>query len=179
MLEKYSTVDVPMVVGGDFNCLISREDKRGGKRFSFSQGPKEMKSFLFINDFHVVGFIGPKFTSCNNKFGEARNQERLDRCFLNSIVINSSHHMVLRHLARAALNHCPILLNFLKFNPVIKKNIKFEDVLAYFLASFVVVRKEWNKVYHGSSSHILNIKFKKTLKSLFYLSRAKLKNLYQ
>ncbi|KAL0923910.1 hypothetical protein M5K25_004697 [Dendrobium thyrsiflorum] len=61
-LEFFSLKDVPMVIGGHFNYLLDKDDKRGGKKFMFSLGPKEMKSFLSINDFHEVGSVGPRFT---------------------------------------------------------------------------------------------------------------------
>ncbi|XP_020700305.2 uncharacterized protein LOC110112427 [Dendrobium catenatum] len=51
-LAIHSSVEDPMVVAGDFNCLTSREDKKGGRRFKFTQGPKEMEAFFTINDFH-------------------------------------------------------------------------------------------------------------------------------
>ncbi|XP_020696281.1 uncharacterized protein LOC110109522 [Dendrobium catenatum] len=86
-VEQLSSKDLPSVAGGDFNCLLDSGDKRGGREFSFSQGSKEMKSFLINNDFHDVGFIGPRITWCNNKTNGARILKRLDRCFLNSKAI--------------------------------------------------------------------------------------------
>ncbi|KAI0526848.1 hypothetical protein KFK09_002440 [Dendrobium nobile] len=96
-LETFSGTDLPMVIGGDFNCLLTKEDKRGGRRFSFSIGPREMKSFLTSNDLHEVGYVGPKYTWSNNKLGADRILERLDRCFLNSSAISLGHRMVVRH----------------------------------------------------------------------------------
>ncbi|KAI0529352.1 hypothetical protein KFK09_001900 [Dendrobium nobile] len=61
-LEFYSSKELPMVLGGDFYCILSKDDKKGGRRFLFSLGPKEMKSFLALNDFHEVGYVGLKFT---------------------------------------------------------------------------------------------------------------------
>ncbi|KAI0499477.1 hypothetical protein KFK09_017681 [Dendrobium nobile] len=36
-LEKHCSVDLPMVVGGDFNCILSQDEKRSGRKFSMSQ----------------------------------------------------------------------------------------------------------------------------------------------
>ncbi|KAL0921287.1 hypothetical protein M5K25_008346 [Dendrobium thyrsiflorum] len=44
------------------------------------RGPKEIRVFMNNNDLHEVGFVGPKFTWCNNKCGGGRILERLDRC---------------------------------------------------------------------------------------------------
>ncbi|XP_020671696.2 uncharacterized protein LOC110091790 [Dendrobium catenatum] len=78
-LHEVSNRKIPFIVGGDFNCILSQEDKRGGRKFVFSQGPKEMADFLNVNDLHYVGFIGSRFTWCNNKLGGDRILERLDR----------------------------------------------------------------------------------------------------
>ncbi|KAI0529234.1 hypothetical protein KFK09_001781 [Dendrobium nobile] len=51
-LEIYSSIGFPMVIAGDFNCLTSKEDKKGGKRFQYTQGSKEMESFFSNNDYH-------------------------------------------------------------------------------------------------------------------------------
>ncbi|XP_020697250.1 uncharacterized protein LOC110110211 [Dendrobium catenatum] len=77
-LELPITNDLPMVIGGDFNCLLSKEDKKGGRIFSFSLGPKEMKSFMASNDLHELGFVGPRLTWSNNKKGADRIMDRLD-----------------------------------------------------------------------------------------------------
>ncbi|KAI0498599.1 hypothetical protein KFK09_019489 [Dendrobium nobile] len=177
MLNKHSDKDIPMAIGGDFNCILTKEDKIGGRRFLFSQGPRDMKNCLIENDLHEVGFIGPKYTWCNNKSDGARILERLDRCFVNSKALSSSHRLVTRHLARIASDHCPIILNILDSFPRIKGNIKFEDCWVSYKASYAEVKKEWNKKYEGDNSQVLNKKFQRSLKSLFYWSKAKHKDL--
>ncbi|KAI0497209.1 hypothetical protein KFK09_020431 [Dendrobium nobile] len=169
-LVIHSSVEDPMVIAGDFNCLTSREDKKGGRRFKFTQGSKEMESFFTNNDFHEVNFIGPRFTWCNNKIGGARILERLDRCFLNSNSLNLSSNLVLKHLVRIASDHCPIILSILLLKPSHVKIIKFEDVWTSYLAALKVVKKAWAINYEGSLAHILNSKFRR---SLFFWSKAK------
>ncbi|KAI0499519.1 hypothetical protein KFK09_017723 [Dendrobium nobile] len=100
MIDKYASNEVPWVIGGDFNYIMNKEDKIGGRRFLFSQGPKEMKECLLINVLFDVGFIGPKFTWCNNKSGGARILERLDRCFINTVALSTSIQLIERHLAK-------------------------------------------------------------------------------
>ncbi|XP_020673920.2 uncharacterized protein LOC110093389 [Dendrobium catenatum] len=121
-------------------------------------------------------FLG-QFTWCNNKIGGARILERLDRCFLNSKAMNFSTNLVLRHLARISSDHSPILLHMSSNVAPIKRSLKFEDIWASYQASFYVVKKEWNKNYSGNPSQIMNAKFRRSLKSLFYWSKAKLRDL--
>ncbi|KAL0917907.1 hypothetical protein M5K25_013013 [Dendrobium thyrsiflorum] len=134
-------------------------------------------SHLSVSSFHEVGFIGPRFTWCNNKVGGARILERLDRCYLNSSAIGSSQLMVVHHLARIASNHCPIMINLLNQMPKVKKVIRFEDIWASYHASVAIVSKAWNRKAFGSYSDILNTKFKRSFKSLYFWSKAKLKDL--
>ncbi|KAI0524469.1 hypothetical protein KFK09_003839 [Dendrobium nobile] len=70
---------VPSVVEGDFNCILSQDEKKGEKKFSFSHGPFEMKAFMNRNDLHYVGILGSNFTWCNKKSGSAWILERPDR----------------------------------------------------------------------------------------------------
>ncbi|KAI0485910.1 hypothetical protein KFK09_029434 [Dendrobium nobile] len=112
---------------GDFNCIINKEEKRGGKRFFFSKGPREMKGFMMNSDFYDVGSVGPRFAWCNNKEGASRIWERLDRCMLNLAAIQKLPLAVTRHLARMASDHYPIVIKMderLRFK---SKAIKFED----------------------------------------------------
>ncbi|XP_028553144.1 uncharacterized protein LOC110105396 [Dendrobium catenatum] len=176
LLEFYNVKEYPLVVGGDFNCITSKEDKRGGKKFCFSLGAREMGSFISNNDLHEIGFIGPRFTWCNNKSGGARILERLDRCFLNSSSLNYFSQLTVRHLARIASDHSPLVLNLCNFNSTNKRRIIFEDIWGSFPASFAVVKKEWNKKFSGDYSQIRNVKCKRMLKALFW-SKAKLRNL--
>ncbi|KAL0907753.1 hypothetical protein M5K25_022188 [Dendrobium thyrsiflorum] len=175
-LEGYSSNDLPMVVGGDFNCL-SKEDKKGGRRFRYSIGPKEMNNFISMNDLHEVSFIRSRFTWCNNKVGTERILERLDRCFVNSMALNSSHRLVVRHLARIASDHNPIVLNLLGFPSPCKRVFKFENVWTLNPGSAGVVKRVWMKKCLGSYSQILSSKMRKSLKALFYWSKSKQKNL--
>ncbi|XP_028548825.1 uncharacterized protein LOC110093604 [Dendrobium catenatum] len=175
-LESFTSKEIPMIIGGDFNCILSCDDKRGGRRFNLYLGTKEMKIFLTNNDFHEVGFVGPKFTWCNNKKGVERILERLDRCFLNPAALSSKNRFFIRNLARVASDHYPILLNFI-VHQASKKILRFEDVWASNKASMAVVKKVWRRNYKGNASKIMDSKMKNSLKALYYWSKAKMQNL--
>ncbi|KAI0486590.1 hypothetical protein KFK09_029338 [Dendrobium nobile] len=177
-LEPHISTDGPMVIGGDFNCLLSKEDKKEGRRFLFSMGPKDKRSFMTTNDLHELGYVGPMFTWSNNKKRMDRIMERLDRMIVNSNAININQHLVVKHLPRIASDHCPILLNL--FDQLQKKSsIKFEDIWVSYQTSYAVVEKAWKKKDTDSVNNILNYKLKRTFKSLFFWRKAKLKNLNQ
>ncbi|KAL0927770.1 hypothetical protein M5K25_001978 [Dendrobium thyrsiflorum] len=172
-LGMYSNSKLPFIWGGDFNCILSQNDKRGGKKFSFSIGPQEMKACLNQNDFHEVKFVGPAFTWCNNKKGTARILERLDRFFLNSKALEVFNQAIVRHLARIASDHCPLILNLFSKKSGPRRGTRFEDIWLSYPASASVVAKAWSKSAFGDDMEILNKKFYRTLKALHFWSRAK------
>ncbi|XP_020694688.1 uncharacterized protein LOC110108401 [Dendrobium catenatum] len=122
-LDEFGSNSHPLVVGGDFNCIFAKEDKRGGRPFRFSQGAREMSSFVERSNLHEVSVSGPRFTWCNNKDGNVKILERLDRCYVNPLALKNNR-LVLRHLSRVASDHCPILLNFLEGNVFSDKIIR-------------------------------------------------------
>ncbi|PKU66982.1 threonine dehydratase [Dendrobium catenatum] len=113
-LESCMIGDDPGIIVGDFNCILSKEDKKGGKRFHLSSGYKDMKMFLVNNDFHDIGFVGPSYTLCNNKEGTSRIWERLDRCLLNSATLQNIPMAKVRHLPRVASDHAPISIRLVE-----------------------------------------------------------------
>ncbi|KAI0529359.1 hypothetical protein KFK09_001907 [Dendrobium nobile] len=176
-LEDWMEDSTPSIIGGDYNCILSKEDKRGGKRFLFSKGPKEMKSFMVNYDFHDIGYIGPRFTLCNNKEGTSRIWERLDRCLLNSSAIQKVPLAITKHLARIASDHSPILLKLDTELRIKSKIIRFEDTWRSYPACKSIVNYAWKKKDVGNESEILQKKTNRTLKALFFWSRNKCKNL--
>ncbi|KAL0928609.1 hypothetical protein M5K25_000511 [Dendrobium thyrsiflorum] len=174
-IQDVANRKVPLIVGGDFNCILSQEDKRGGRKFVFSQGPKEMMDFMMGNDLHEVGFVGPKFTWCNNKSGGARILETLDRCLLNSLAINCIQVAVVRHLARIASDHYPLVLKIFDSSTIGRGIIKFEDVWISYKGSSHIIAKVWSKIFCGDDMEVLNKKCRKALKDLFYWGKAKVK----
>ncbi|XP_020700619.1 uncharacterized protein LOC110112662 [Dendrobium catenatum] len=167
-LEPHISNDFPLIIDGDFNCLLAIEEKRGGRRFLLSTGPKDMKSFMTSNNLYELKFMGPMFTWSNNKKGLDRLMERLDRMIVNSYSVNTNQLLVVKHLPRIASDHCPILLNLSSSSPKLSNSIKFENILASYPASYSVVNNVWNRKDVGSPSDILNTKMRRTLKTFYF-----------
>ncbi|KAI0524532.1 hypothetical protein KFK09_003906 [Dendrobium nobile] len=147
-LENNMMGSGPSLVGGDFNCIHKKEEKKGGKTFIFSRGPREMKIFMSNSDFHDTGFIVPSFTWCNNKDGSSRIWERLDRCLVNSAALYLVPSGRARHLAQRS-----------------------------YPAARSIVYNSWKKVDFRDEVEILHRKIKRTLKALFFWNRNKCKDL--
>ncbi|KAI0492136.1 hypothetical protein KFK09_026402 [Dendrobium nobile] len=167
-LEKHCSVDLPLVIGGDFNCILSQDEKRGGRKFNMSQGSKDFQQFFINNDLHEVKALGQRFTWCNNKSGSARIFEKLDRCLINSLAMNALQVALVKHLSRIASNHCSILFEMFKSVEISKRDLRYEEVWASYHGATALVRKIWNKKSVGNPALILNWKFKKALRGLFF-----------
>ncbi|KAI0519711.1 hypothetical protein KFK09_007170 [Dendrobium nobile] len=172
-LDGTANIDSPFIAGGDFNCILSQDERKGGKKFSFLIGPLEMKSFMNRNDLHDVSILGSKFTWCNNKRGSARILERLDRCLLNSKALDHCNQPSLRHLNRIASDHCPIVLKMFNLPPNGCRICKFEDVWLSYAAASSVVKFSWAKPVRGDDMEALNKRLSRVLKALFFWSKAK------
>ncbi|XP_020691079.1 uncharacterized protein LOC110105780 [Dendrobium catenatum] len=165
-VQEHSQRKIPSIIGGDFNYILAPEDKKGARKFVFSQGPMDMIKFKNDNDYHEVGFVGPSFTWCNNKVGGGRILERLDRCILNSLAINKIQIAVVRHLARVASDQNPIVLMIFESVSRGRRCIRFEDAWLTFKTSAHIVSNGWKKTYMGDDMEILNKKCNRTLKDL-------------
>ncbi|XP_020681534.1 uncharacterized protein LOC110098923 [Dendrobium catenatum] len=146
---------IPSIIRGNFNCIIYKEEKRGGKRFLFSKGPREMKSFMVNSDFHDIGSMGPRFTWCNNKEETSWIWERLDRCILNSTAIQKLPMATIKHLTRVASDHSPIVLNMKDKVHCKPKIFKFEDIWKSYPAAKTIVYNSWIKNDFGDEYTIL------------------------
>ncbi|PKU83841.1 hypothetical protein MA16_Dca027113 [Dendrobium catenatum] len=167
----------PTIIGGDFNGLLTQEDKKEGKNFVFSVGMQDMYSFMSNCGFNEVGIVGLRYTWCNNKEGKARILERLERCIINSGALKAIKVATAKHLARLASDHCPIVLKIFSADFGRNRIIMYEELWATFPESYAIVSRSWKKPMKGSNVEILNAKFGRSLKALFFWSRAKHKSL--
>ncbi|KAK4708506.1 hypothetical protein R3W88_029431 [Solanum pinnatisectum] len=71
-------INVPLLVAGDFNCILSLGDKKGRED---AQDVRKYANVKFID----TGYIGSTFTWCRwRRRHEKRIWERLDRALINA-----------------------------------------------------------------------------------------------
>ncbi|KAI0530898.1 hypothetical protein KFK09_000446 [Dendrobium nobile] len=177
LLSSCMDSSTPSIIGGDFNCVLSKKEKRSGKRFLFSKGPRDMKCFMTNCDFHDVESIGPSFTWYNNKEGASRIWERLDRCLLNSPTLHLIPSAATRHLARVSSDHSPIAFKLDDKVRIKSRTIRFKDTWRSYPAAKSIVFHSWNKNDFGDEDVVLQRKINRTLKALFFWSKNKCKDL--
>ena len=68
MLLLDNPIDAPWFLVGDFNVIVSEEEKRGGLPFRLGEG-LDFICFMASARVRDAGFSGSKFTWCNNRGG--------------------------------------------------------------------------------------------------------------
>ena len=68
MVTTLINQNIPMVIAGDFNCIIGPHEKKG-RSFVNDLGFKEFKAFIQSYGLVDLRFIGFKFIWYNNRLG--------------------------------------------------------------------------------------------------------------
>lgn len=102
----------PWVMVGDFNEILSSEDKFGGNQINLSRA-LEFKECIDNCNFLDLGFAGPKYTWTNKRPVTSLILERLDRCFANPSWKMLYPKAIVTHLPRTFSDHCPVLIEFM------------------------------------------------------------------
>ncbi|XP_060170476.1 uncharacterized protein LOC132601407 [Lycium barbarum] len=106
-----NTLSCSWLIGGDFNVVLNDEEKIWGNPIQ----PLDIEDFAFcINscDLEEVNFKGSPFTWWNGRADEACIFERLDRMFVNSLLLDNFGNIEVEHLARTGLDHAPLLCTY-------------------------------------------------------------------
>ncbi|KAG5594870.1 hypothetical protein H5410_036102 [Solanum commersonii] len=99
----------PWLIGGDFNVILSEEEKIGG----LPVYPNEYEEFAFcVNSCELmdVSFKGSPFTWWNGRIDNQCIFKRLDRYLMNQACLGVFGMMEAEHLARTGSDHAPMLL---------------------------------------------------------------------
>jgi endonuclease/exonuclease/phosphatase family metal-dependent hydrolase len=101
----------PWLCVGDFNEIVSLSEKSS----SSYRSPSQMQAFKkALEDSHLsdLGFLGPRFTWCNGRYGEDLTRERLDRAVANGEWTNLFDVVEVHVLPRSKSDHHPLLVSF-------------------------------------------------------------------
>ncbi|CAM8923331.1 unnamed protein product [Rhodiola kirilowii] len=160
-------IDSPWLLLGDFNSIASWSEKKGGNK-------KNGKSIRQFNDFMAkvgisdAGYEGSPFTWSNNQEGASRIWERLDRCLINGLAMNSFPGLKIKHLTRTASDHCPLLLSFEDEKLKGRRSFKFMGMWVQHPDFFNKVRQSWEGQLHINPLVNFGLKLKRTRAALNY-----------
>ena len=112
---------------GDFNQLLSREDKFGFKN-SRIEGAEAFRQTLFKLELCELEATGQKYTWMNEYEDDSFIMERLDRAFASVEWINSHPHYALRNQPILRSDHGSIVLDFELRQPSRKRPFKLQGL---------------------------------------------------
>ncbi|XP_075663243.1 uncharacterized protein LOC142632789 [Castanea sativa] len=164
---------LPWIIAGDFNEVLTREDKYGGRPINISRAIKFQDCLNNCRMFDM-GFSGPRFTWSNRQPLTHLIQERIDRVFANTDWNVLYPEASVRHLERSHSDHCPIVLSLhhdqgtpfpkpFRFQPMWLSHSSFPDLvreawtgpsnLPSAITSFTTRAKSWNRETFGNIFH--------------------------
>ncbi|XP_038973168.1 uncharacterized protein LOC103699679 [Phoenix dactylifera] len=156
---------IPTVAVGDFNCIQSADEKRGGAPFTDRIDRREFRDFVQLNGLVDLGFSGPRFTWCNNQPGGARVWERLDRAFASPDWILRFPTYRVSHLPRIASDHCPLLISTSSVSGH-HSPFRFEKIWLLYPQSWDIVRDAWRVPVRGDAMRRVSRKLELTKRRL-------------
>uniref|UniRef100_A0A2N9GM00 RNase H type-1 domain-containing protein n=1 Tax=Fagus sylvatica TaxID=28930 RepID=A0A2N9GM00_FAGSY len=164
--------DLPWLCSGDFNELLSRDEKWGRRPRPESQ----MLHFCQVVDecgFMDLGFLGPSFTWCNNQTGGARVLERLDRSFATTKWLVRFPNCRVHHLPTVFSNHCLLWMELYPTRTSWSRRrlFRFEEMWTMDPRCEETVQQAWSANVSGSPMFQVSEKIKASRHSLHRWSK--------
>lgn len=106
-------IEVPWVIIGDCNEVLTQDDKCGGKRVH-QQGNQELGRLISKCGLIDLGYLGPQYTWTNSKEDNNRSAERLDRVWANRDWKLMFVDAYVQHLMRTHSDYHPLYLTLTK-----------------------------------------------------------------
>ena len=144
-----NSISGPWLCFGDFNLVANGDEKEGGRVGSCST-PNFLQELLF--DFGAIdlGFLGNKFTWCNNRWGKNCIRERLDRGVANNLWRLAFPRASVLHLGALNYNHTPLVIDTNPPDSFSLRPFRFEAIWTSDPGCYCVIDESWQCNYLGS-----------------------------
>ncbi|XP_060200867.1 uncharacterized protein LOC132629156 [Lycium barbarum] len=156
-----NSMDLPWMVGGDFNVILAEEEKLGGLPVTLA----ECEDFAFcINSCGLfdMGFKGSPFTWWNGRAAEDCIFKRLDRIVVNILFQNIFPQIEVEHLSKTGSDHAPLIVSLGEDAVICIKPFRFLNFWVQHETFKEVVAQNW--ITHFVDSPFMA--FKQKLKNL-------------
>lgn len=154
-----SSYNRPWMIGGDFNDIISSNEKFGGRPMKSSRSSKMLK---YINNCNLIdlGFKGCKFTRSNHRKKKGLIMERLGRILANEEWLKNFPNATTTHLPKTYSGHNPILVKLNNGCNYTHKPFRLENIWCTHPDFVNVVASNWNnkELLEATKSFTENIK---------------------
>jgi hypothetical protein len=168
----------PWLCIGDFNMILSQQDKMGGLPYA-SSSMDFFHDFVNTNGMVDLGFIGTPFTWSNHRDGHNLIRQRLDRGLASSQWVHLFPSFSILHLPVSSSDHNPLLLDTAQSANFLLRPFKFEEFWTHHPDCYSTINSAWSPISYGSPGYILNQKLRSTkvaLKSWNRLSFGNIQN---
>ncbi|XP_060182470.1 uncharacterized protein LOC132612164 [Lycium barbarum] len=170
-------INAPWAVCGDFNSILSTEEKMGGIPHGLNKSIPFMECLqdCGLND---IGFSGSRFTWCNERKEENVIWKRLDRMVVNDNWNDVFPISNVIHMPRISSDQCPLLINCdTNQNEMIRyfRFLNFWTDLDDFLD---IVKENWCTQTDGNIFWEVQQKMKNTSKALSIWSRNTISDIF-
>lgn len=178
-LRNFSlSISKSWIIGGDFNTILYSNEKLGGN-------PPEVRS---MDDFHYAlssanlmdaGYLGSKYTWCNNQEGPSCIRARLDRCLVNSEWVAQFSSTTIQHLSITLSDHAPLQVSFRDIQSNEPRPFRFQQMWISHAEFQSVVKQSWEAPIYASPLSRLVGKLKGLKKDQQAWNKSTFGNLYQ
>jgi hypothetical protein len=160
----------PLVCIGDFNAIISLDDKLGSRPFnSCSSNP--FTNFMDGYGMIDLGLCGNPFTWSNHRQCSSLIKERLDKGIANSNWINFFPSYSVVHLPAHISDHNPLLLKSNLLVQSLQRPFMFEAFWTRNPTCGIVIEEAWSVLIAGSHSFCLTKKSKITKEAIKFWNK--------
>lgn len=104
-------LNIPMLIAGDFNCILQSENNKGGKSFRVDHPTHEFRSFHHLSRMIDLEYNGSHYTWCNNRLGLSGVWEHIDYAFATENWLDSCSTSIVTNFIRFASDRYLLLIN--------------------------------------------------------------------
>ncbi|XP_071900933.1 uncharacterized protein [Coffea arabica] len=147
------------ILAGDFNDIISNEEKWGGiyrQETSF----QDFKQFINGNQLMDIGFTGHPWTWCNNWEDTGEIKQRLDRGLCSLSWSQVYENIVCRHIDSYASDHSILIIDTKPNSSRRRKRFYFDKTWLQKADIGDVIREAWQQETQGSRMYQVTSKIK-------------------